>query len=186
MTESDSYLENLLGALALAIADRQRAACESVVDHGPAAAAALIAIARYPRETVGFFESILGLTNSGTVRLFDRLSDAGLITRQPASDRRARAVTLTPEGNQRAATIQEARRAAINEILGSLSPRQQRDLVPLAEALLTALTDSRQKARKICRLCDHEHCDDIDLCPVDHAASALGEPRYRTAADLKT
>lgn len=181
MTESDSYLANLLGALALTITDRQRSACESVVQHGPAAPAALIAIAQYPNETVGFFEPILGLTNSGTVRLFDRLTDAGLITRLPGSDRRARAVTLTPEGKQRAAAIEQARRAAINEILAALSPRQQRTLAPLAETLLAAMTDSRRDARRICRLCDHKHCDDTDRCPVDRAAGTLGQPRYRPA-----
>jgi MarR family transcriptional regulator, negative regulator of the multidrug operon emrRAB len=179
MTESDNYLANLLGALALGIADRQRSACDSLVGHGPAAAAALTAIAQYPGETVGFFESILGLTNSGTVRLFDRLAGAGLIARLPGSDRRARAVSLTARGRRLAGAVQSARRSASEELLATLSEHQRSELATMAETLLAHMTDSRTAARRICRLCDHRHCDDADRCPVDHTASALGEPRYR-------
>jgi MarR family transcriptional regulator, negative regulator of the multidrug operon emrRAB len=182
MTESDNYLANLLGALALAIADRQRSVCDSIVGHGPAAAAALTAIAQYPGETVGFFESILGLTNSGTVRLFDRLTSAGLIDRLPGGDRRARAVSLTAKGRRLAAAVQSARRSASEELLATLSERQRSELTKATETLLAHLTDSRTGARRICRLCDHRHCDDADRCPVDHAASALGEPSYRLQA----
>jgi MarR family transcriptional repressor of emrRAB len=182
MTDADNYLPNLLGALGLAIADRQRSVCESVVAHGPAAAAALTAIAQYPGETVGFFESILGLTNSGTVRLLDRLAGANLIQRRPGQDRRARAVKLTPDGRRRAAAVQRARTAVTDEVLAPLSEHERSELASLAEKLLTGLTGSRRDARRICRLCDHRHCDDADRCPVDHAAGALGEPRYHRAA----
>jgi DNA-binding MarR family transcriptional regulator len=182
MTDADNYLSNLLGALGLAIADRQRSVCESLIAHGPAAAAALTAIAQYPGETVGFFEPILGLTNSGTVRLFDRLAGANFIQRCPGEDRRARAVKLTPDGERHAAAMQTARRAVSDEILVPLSKHERSELAFLAEKLLTGLTGSRRDARRICRLCDHRHCDNADRCPVDHAASALGEPRYQPAA----
>lgn len=178
MTESDNYLANLLGAMALAISDRQRLACESLVGHGPAAPSALTAIAHYPGETVSFFEAILGLTNSGTVRLLDRLTDAGLIERLPGADRRTRAVGLTAEGRRLAVSVQAARRRCSAELVATLSKHQRSELVTLAEMLLAQLTSSRTSARHICRLCDHQHCDDADRCPVDHAADALGEPSY--------
>lgn len=179
MTESDNYLANLLSAVALAITDRQRSNCETIVGHGPTAPAALIAIAQYPGETVSFFESILGLTNSGTVRLFDRLAAAGLLERTSGPDRRARAVSLTSGGMRLAASVQVARHSTSQALLSTLSDRQRSELAPIAEALLARLTDSRTTARQMCRLCDHRHCDDAGRCPVDHAASALGESRYR-------
>ena len=179
MTESDNYLANLVGTLGLAIADRQRAACEAVLNLGPAAPAALVAIAQYSGETVGFFEPILGLTSSGTVRLFDRLVGAGLITRRPGEDRRTVSVALTAQGRRRAVAINDARLATVNEILDSLTAAQRRELIPLVKAPLASLTDSRSTARRMCRLCDHARCDDMDRCPVDHAATAQGDPRYR-------
>jgi hypothetical protein len=40
---------------------------------------------------------------------------------------------------------------------------------------LGALTTDRAGARHICRLCDHDACGQDQPCPVDAAATALGQ-----------
>jgi len=45
---------------------------------------------------------VLGLTSAGTVRLLDRLAEAGYIRREPGVDGRSTSVALTDEGRQAA------------------------------------------------------------------------------------
>ncbi len=179
MTDSNNDLVvNLLGALALGIADAQRRACQEAAGLEAAGPAALIAVQRYSDETVGFFDQILGLTSSGTVRLFDRLAHAGLIDRRPGADARTRTVSLTPTGQTAANAVRAARRSTIVEALTRLSNDEKRQLEPIAAKLLTTLASTRWEARHLCRLCDHPICDMAERCPVDLAITAAGHPRF--------
>jgi MarR family transcriptional repressor of emrRAB len=169
---------NLAGAFALAIADAQRQATELAAEHGAAAPAALIALEKYPRESVAFFTPILGLTGSGTVRLFERLTTAGLVQRDAGVDARTLALTLTPKGLEAARRVREARRAAISEALAPLSRTEGEQLTRLLKKILAALPGTRHHARHLCRLCDHLACDETGACPIDLAITAAGHPCY--------
>lgn len=157
---------NLLGALALALADRIDSAAESA-GLGRNAAAAVAVVGFYPgRESIEALSRVLRLSHSGTVRLVDRLVAVGLMTR----DREGRSVslTLTPEGEAAKTKVLTARHAAVAEALGALSDREEAALTHLTERLLGAVTRAPEDADHICRLCDEDTCP-ADRCPVECA-----------------
>ncbi len=179
MSESVFHRDlNLIGTFALAVADAQRSAGERDLDHVAAAPAALIAVATYPQESVTFFAPILGLTGSGTVRLFERLTAAGLVQRQAGPDGRTLALALTSSGRRATQRITRARRQALAHILAPLSESERRQLTHLLEKVLPALPEDRPAARHLCRLCDHATCDQAGECPIDLALTAAGHSSY--------
>jgi DNA-binding MarR family transcriptional regulator len=177
---------NLVGAFALAVADGQRSASEHAVKHAAAAPAALVALEKYPHESVAFFAPILGLTDSGTVRLYERLTTAGLVKRQPGGNARTLALSLTPTGRRAVQRMRDARRRSIADTLAPLSPAERRQLTSLLEKTLAALPDTRPDARHLCRLCDHAACDETGTCPVDLAVTAAGHPSYEDHRQSQT
>jgi DNA-binding MarR family transcriptional regulator len=165
---------NLLGAAAIALSDAQRGAVEGASGHGAAAPAALVTLAEYPGETVGFFVPILGLTQSGTVRLIDRLVDDGLVRRSPGRDGRTVALHLTAAGRRAAARVVEARGRALAEALADLDRHELAILERSLEKILARFPANRDDARHLCRLCDIHVCE---RCPVGAAAIAAEIPR---------
>jgi MarR family transcriptional regulator, negative regulator of the multidrug operon emrRAB len=165
---------NLLGAAAVALADVQRAAVEGASGQGAAAPAALVAVGKYSGETVRFFVPILGLTQSGTVRLIDRLVDDGLVRRAPGRDGRTVALDLTAAGRRAAARVARARGLALADALLGLDRDELAALERALEKILARFPVNRDDARHLCRLCDIDVCEG---CPVDAAATAAGFPR---------
>jgi MarR family transcriptional regulator, negative regulator of the multidrug operon emrRAB len=165
---------NLLGAVALAVSDRIRAAAERGATQGGSAPAALVSLAGYlDGSPIDAVRSPLGLTHSATVRLVDRLVAAGLARRREGTDRRSVAVELTPEGHQAAARAVRARAEALEEALAELDPAERAELARLHAKVLAALTDGRASAGNICRLCDSHACGhESGRCPVTQAADA--------------
>jgi hypothetical protein len=75
-------------------------------------------------------------------------------------------------GSQAARRALEARREVTELVLIAL-PEKERERFPSSvELMLEALTAGRIWARHTCRFCDHAACA---ACPVDAAATALGE-----------
>jgi DNA-binding MarR family transcriptional regulator len=73
---------NLLGALSLVIADRTEDAIAVTDVASTSAAAALSALLHFLNQpSVDLLHRVLGLTSSGTVRLLDRLEEAGYVQR---------------------------------------------------------------------------------------------------------
>ena len=167
-------MTNLLGAASLALADAQRAAVEGASGEGAAAAAALVALDKYPGETVRFFVPILGLTQSGTFRLIDRLVDDGLVRRAPGRDGRTVALDLTAAGRRAATRVARARAQTMADALAGLDGDELAALERSLEQILARFPANRDDARHLCRLCDIEVCEG---CPVDAAATAAGFPR---------
>jgi DNA-binding MarR family transcriptional regulator len=165
---------NLLGAASLALADAQRADVERAAGQAAAAPAALLALDKYPGETVRYFVPILGLTQSGTVRLFDRLVHDGLVRRAPGRDGRTVALNLTAAGQRAAARVARARAQTMGDALASLDRDELAALERTLEKILVRFPANRNDARHLCRLCDIDVCEG---CPVDAAATAAGFPR---------
>ena len=160
---------NLLGALALALTDRMTEETETRAEHGAAAPAALVSVGIDPGLSVQALARTVGLTHSATVRLVDRLARDGLVERRDGIDGRSVGLHLTRWGAARRSTILNGRHQVLSETLAALPTSDQSVLTVLLETLLGAMTQDRQQADHICRLCDEDVCPEA-TCPVECAA----------------
>ena len=161
---------NLVGAVAVALYDAVVGVVGEAAGHGASAPAALITLLACPDETVDTLSKTIGLTSSGTVRLVDRLAEAGLVRRHPGHDGRSVALALTKSGRLAAEQALAGRRRVISAATAVLTPAEQQQLGCLAEKLLQGMTRDRAHGDFICRLCDYERCPQ-DVCPVEQAAN---------------
>jgi MarR family transcriptional regulator, negative regulator of the multidrug operon emrRAB len=163
---------NLLGAFALAVAERLETATREAAAHGGSAPAALSALDTFlDGSSIDAMRKPLGLTHSAAVRLVDRLAGAGLVRRAAGEDGRSVAVFLTPAGRRAAGRVRDGRMRALAELLGPLDESEREGLTRLHEKLLAALTWGRADAGRICRLCDADACGHEEgRCPVTRAA----------------
>jgi MarR family transcriptional regulator, negative regulator of the multidrug operon emrRAB len=162
---------NMLGALALTLADRIAARAQDVSGLHNSAASALVVINNHPGEHIDVIRRTLRLTPSGAVRLVDGLVEAGFIERR-RSDRDARAIALwaTPNGERTASQIVAARAKLLEPVLANTSETDINALTTLLESALAGLTDSRDQALSICRFCAEGECRPLG-CPVERAVS---------------
>lgn len=177
-------LSNLLGALSLAVADQIREATEHAAGVSDAAPAALVSLRESPSErTIEDLRLLVGLTHSGGVRLVDRLSEFGYVTRRVRPTGRSVVVTLTPKGAAAADRIEQARADVLGRAIRSLSESQQ-DL--LASAVSTVIRDiardrlARRAAGNpprggaLCRMCDFTACGrEFGRCPAHATVPTL-------------
>src|SRR3954466_5211939 len=161
--DEDERRVNMLGAFALAVADRMRAETEAAVGHSGAEAAALVMIAQFPDRTVEFLRQAIGLSHPATVRVVDRLVEARLVRRRPAGRGPALALSATAAGRRQARRILDARQAVLREALPELSAEEEATLTAILERALAQLADTDDTV--ICRLCDTGRCRRAD-CPV--------------------
>ena len=63
-----------------------------------------------------------------------------------------------------------ARQAALAPLMDVLDDREAATLERLLERLLAGVTEDRDDARRICRLCDPDVCGHPARCPVTQAA----------------
>ncbi len=162
----DPHAANVLGALALAVADRLDRGSDAVGLH------ALLHIGDGMR--VDRLAQVLGLSSPGAVRLVDRLVDAGLARRGTGpDDARATAVTLTAAGRRRAAAVGAARLALLADAVAVLDPDDQAELARLAGVVLAGFVRPAPDTRRwLCRYCDLGACGrDEGRCPAANAAA---------------
>jgi DNA-binding MarR family transcriptional regulator len=170
-------LLNLLGALATAAEGRLWGRLEREEGVSSSAAATLVTLRTFEDRdiSIGGLAAVVGLSHSATVRLVDRLSNAGLLARWPGRDGREVTLKLSPTGRAMADRVLGAREDVIAEMVGPLPASAIVSLSALLEGLLGQMTGSRRDARWICRVCDHGLCHRSGGCPVDDAATKLGE-----------
>lgn len=156
---------NLIGAVALALADEiNRVSSSAAPEEGPAASA-LALIGHEPGISIRSLASGVALTHAGTVRLVDRLESLGLIERRiHATDGRTRSLYLTREGKASCDGILRARDQVIARGISALTQDEQKILGALAERMLRATVEDQAHSYRICRLCDHDSCK---KCPID-------------------
>ena len=167
---TDAKIENVVGALVLALSDAlHQGAQDRAPEPGPAAAAITL-LGHEPGMPIERLRRALRLSHPGAVRLVDRLVADGLLVRQASpKDRRAVALHLTEAGERSCAAILAARQGSVASALQVLSPVERESLGVLAEKLLGGLVRDADQAYSICRLCDQGACDE---CPVDAALTA--------------
>lgn len=161
---------NMLGAFALALADRIAARAEVASNLHDTAASALVLITNHPGESLDAIRRPLGLTHSGVVRLVDGLEAGGLVERRRRSEGDARAVALwpTPAGGRAAAKILSARAELLEPVLARASKADRKTLTAFLETALAELTEGRDQALSICRFCAEGTCRPLG-CPVEQA-----------------
>lgn len=164
---------NLIGALALALADIVEKSLSGDAPEPGAAAAALMLIHHRPGFLTERLHGVIGLSQPGTVRLVDRLVRDGLVQRRPGEvDRRTVELHLTEEGLRRTTAMADKRSSALRQALAALSEGDRSDLARIAESLLHSLPVDERHAYEICRYC-HEAC--CTQCPVDAGTPLHGE-----------
>jgi DNA-binding MarR family transcriptional regulator len=170
---------NLLGALSLVIADRMADAMAAEGGRPESAAAALCALLHFlDRPSVDRLRQVLGLTSSGTVRLIDRLAEAGYVGRAPGADGRSVSIVLTEQGLQAAQRVADSRASVLEGALAVLSPEERQAFDRVAGKVLAGLIRGPGATRWMCRLCDTGVCRGAaGGCPVGNAA----RQRYLTS-----
>lgn len=161
--------ENVVGALALALADgmRRGMVCDSAV--GSVDLAALTLLRHEPGLRIETLRRAMGLSHPGAVRMVDRLQAAGLLNRgADPSDRRAVVLSLSDAGLTAAEQLVSGRGLALQRAMASLQADERQQLARLATKMLTALVTTEAQAYEVCRLCDAEACAQ---CPVEAALS---------------
>jgi DNA-binding MarR family transcriptional regulator len=136
--------------------------------------AALVLVGSHPAAQVDWLHGRLGLTQSGTVRLVDRLAAAGLIQRgRPGPGRRV-PLSLTPAGRDQLARAMTARDDALFGTLEPLSAREREIFAALTAKALAGQPRDRSVADATCRLCDWPAC--AAACPVDSSVASPAGP----------
>ena len=166
-----SRTANQLGALSLMAGDRVREATGTE----PTWSAALVTLQTMTDGgSIDELRRVLGLSHSGGVRIVTRLASQGLVAREAdPADRRAVRLHLTAEGRRAGRGVIAARKETLAALLAPLGARETAELERLLERLLAAVTDDREAANRICRLCDPDVCGHPQGCPVTQAALAL-------------
>ena len=165
-------LPNLLGALSLALTDAQTVATHDASGLSLSACSALLTVAQYPNGNIRDLSAVLGLTHSVTVRLVDNLVQRGLVERSAGQDKRQVALSLTNAGKALRRRIRDARQRSLERGLSDLPSAARAQLEPILSAMLATLTESRNQADHLCRLCDETACGAED-CPVEIAVVRL-------------
>ncbi len=171
---------NLLGALALSVADRTSDSVGDAAGQSQTAAVALSALHHFLDDpSIDLLRRVLGLTPSGTVRLIDRLEEAGYVKRRPGRDGREVSLRLTAAGRRAAERVTAARGEVLDDALATLSPAERREFEQLLGRVLPSLIRGPGATRWMCRLCDTGACGrDEGRCPVANAA----RERFASAA----
>ncbi|KAG8148524.1 MarR family winged helix-turn-helix transcriptional regulator [Burkholderia catarinensis] len=170
-------LDNLLGALSLAVSDRIRQAVLAETGMHETTIFALVLLSQRPTATIDTLARLLGLAHSTVVRLVERLSGDGYVERRPGADKRAVILELTSTGRATVDRALSARQVAVEQITARLSSEQQDAMVTMCEQILTMMSGDVVTAVRICRLCDEGACD-LERCPV--------EQQYRSHANRPT
>jgi DNA-binding MarR family transcriptional regulator len=172
---ADGRTANLLGALALTLADRADAAVRHGAGVAGSDAAALVTLRNYAEgQPLDLLRRALALSHPGVVRVADRLQARGLVERRRSDvDGRAVALRLTPAGRRAADEALAARGEAIGAALGALDATERRTLDGMLERMLGAETTDTTASLVICRMCDPDVCGHPARCPVTQAARAL-------------
>ena len=172
-SEAPDAEANVLGALALVVADQITAAAAQAAGQSVSGATALSALAHFlHRPSLDRLHSVLGLTPSGAVRLIDRLEADGFVTRSAGPDGRTRSVVLTARGRRVAERVAAARSAVLQPLVADLSFDEQKTLRELLSRMIAKVVEAKESGAWICRLCDIVACARAEgRCPAANAGA---------------
>ncbi|OON61146.1 MarR family transcriptional regulator [Massilia sp. KIM] len=179
MDDENARLGNLITAFATGVSDRVRTAMGERSALGGEALGAIIVIGSAAGLSIDRLGKVLRLSHPGTVRLVDRLIEAGYAERRAAlTDRRAVAIHLTEAGQAERTALLAIRAEALEPLLGRLDASERTLLDGLLEKMLLALPSDATSAMTVCRFCRHERCA---ACPMDSFGALDGTVRRQDA-----
>ncbi|GLH99438.1 MarR family winged helix-turn-helix transcriptional regulator [Phytohabitans aurantiacus] len=161
---------NVVGAWVTAAVDRFHAAARST-GLEQRELSALTLIATHEGCSVEWLRGRVELSQSGTVRLIDRLAGRRLVRRGPSAGRGV-PLYATDEGRAALRRWQQARDGAVAELLNGLPPARQAMVVQSLAAALLAGARRRSEADATCRTCSWAACGTD--CPVDRSVEGHG------------
>ena len=156
---------NTVGSWTLLVADAMGGAAVETTGLPGRSLAALVLLSNRPGSSVDWLSRRLGFTQSGAVRLVDRLADLGLLRRERQPGRKEVFLHVTAAGEARLGRGLAARATAIRALVQPLSPSEQEQLAALVGKVLTGGVRRRDEADVACRLCDWEVCKPV--CPIE-------------------
>lgn len=162
---------NVLGAWILQAADLLNAGITEL-ELSTREAAALILVSTHQGRGIDWLQHRVGLTQSGTVRLVDRLVDEGWLVRGAESSRRSVRLQITDAGEQVIAAVLNERAATLGRLIETLRTEEHELLGDMAARMLAASERDRREADTACRLCDWPTCG--EQCPVHRSAPQEG------------
>lgn len=166
---------NIIGAMALAVAERIRRDVSGPLGMSDTAAAGIALIGFAPGSSIDAIRRSLLLTHSAVVRLVDRLVAAGTVERMTApNDGRVVALRLTASGQALWRALLSERQVGLEFTLSVLSSEELHQFARLAGKVLGGSVRDADHARHLCRLCNYQICSD---CPVE---AGLGSTESRT------
>jgi DNA-binding MarR family transcriptional regulator len=164
---------NVVAAWVMAAVDRFNAALLSTgLDQRELSALTLIG--EHEGCSVEWLRGRVDLSQSGTVRLVDRLAGRTLVRRGPSTGRGV-PLHVTSQGRAALDRWREARDAAVAELLTGLPQSRQQMVVDSLASVLLAGSRQRIEADTTCRTCSWAACGDD--CPVDRSVPADGADR---------
>ena len=158
---------NALSALALQVADATDEAVRTATGLSERELAALVLVGNRTGCSVSWLHARLGLTQSGAVRLLDRLQELSLIERTRTVGQRETALSVTARGEATVNRGTAARAEAIDAQLAGLTAAERDTFLALAARALAGHARSRDEGDEACRLCDWRVCS--PGCPMEHA-----------------
>jgi len=176
----EAQAANLLGALAIGLADRIEDAIVGSIGASASVVAALHWIHRAPGLRSEDLRQLLGISQSGAARLVSTLLAAGLVLRESSErDRRVIKLRTSELGARWVLRATLARHQALESALQHFPRAWLPRLIRMTERLLTDLAGDPLTSARICRLCEWSACrnDETAPCPValattgDHAPS---------------
>lgn len=176
-------LENLLGALVVALGDALDAELETAAGRPGATAAALAVLAQEPGLGIEQLKLPLRRTQSATVRVVDQLVADGYAERRPGRDRRSVSVVLTGTGTAAAAGLLDRRYQVLRDAMAGLDAGERAALTAILEKMLGAMTGDFTHSEQICRLCDIRACP-APRCPVGRAAGDAPDENWPAARPI--
>jgi DNA-binding MarR family transcriptional regulator len=159
------HMENVVTAWAMSLHD-ELATVAAELGSGVRDIAALTLVASHPDVPVDWLRARIGLSQPGTVRLLDRLSQAGLV-RRAAREGRSVHLAVTPAGRELLERWTRQRDQAVQRLVAGLTAGQTGELTELLAAALSTPGRPRAEADQTCRTCDWPACG--DNCPVDRS-----------------
>ena len=151
-------LINLIGAAAIAISDSIQNAAKEATGNTASFPAALIIVERYPTITVDLLGQYLQLSQSGAARLVERLVNQNLVERHQGNDRRCVHLQLTSDGKAMVEKIQQAKIAAVSNLLKPLTKQEQQQLLNTLSKMAGQYSNTEVLEEYICRFCDIREC----------------------------
>jgi DNA-binding MarR family transcriptional regulator len=134
--------------------------------------AALTLIAEHPGCSTDWLYPRVGLTQSGAVRLLDRLVERELVARSRPAGGRGGALSVTRRGAAARRKGLAVGDRVLDGLLQPLSAEERTALTALLDTSLRARSAARLDADRSCRTCNWRLC--VPDCPVDASVWTAG------------